>query len=66
MANRNLPGITVGEDFRHKLGASTTLNQTAYFCPDLSDLSEYRFSLDAGLVTKISKWLGWQTTLSDI
>jgi Protein of unknown function, DUF481 len=65
MVNRNLPGITVGEDFMHKFGAATTLRETAYFYPDLSDLSQYRFSLDASSVTKISKWLGWQASLSD-
>lgn len=63
--SRNLPGITVGEDFMHKFGAATTLTENAYFYPDLSDLSQYRFSLDASLATKINKWFGWQASLSD-
>lgn len=63
--SRNIPGITVGEDFTHKFGAATTLTENAYFYPDLSDLSQYRFSLDASLVTKINKWFGWQASLSD-
>lgn len=63
--NRNLPGITLGEVFIHKLGKSTVLNQNFYFYPDLSDINQYRFSVDAGAVTKINKWLGWQVSFSD-
>lgn len=63
--DRNLPGITAGENFMHKFGANTAITETFDFYPDLSDLSQYRFSLDAALVTKIKKWLGWQTSLSD-
>jgi putative salt-induced outer membrane protein YdiY len=62
---RNLPGITAGEVFMHKFGASTTFTEDFEFYPDLSDISQYRFALDSGLVTKINKWLGWQTTFSD-
>jgi len=62
---RNLPGITAGEVFIHKFGAITTLDENFYFYPDLSDLSQYRFSLDASAVTKINKWLGWQLSIGD-
>lgn len=63
--NRNLPGITLGEVFIHKLGKSTVLNENFYFYPDLNDINQYRFSVDAGAVTKINKWLGWQLSFSD-
>ncbi len=63
--SRNLAGITVGEDFMHKFGKSTTVTEVFYFYPDLSNTGEYRFALDAASVTKINKWLGWQMTLSD-
>jgi hypothetical protein len=63
--NRNFPAITVGEDFAKKLGGPTSFIEHFYFYPDLSDTSQYRFSLDAGLVTQIKKWLGWQATVSD-
>jgi putative salt-induced outer membrane protein YdiY len=63
--NRNLPGITAGEIFMHKFGASTVVTQDFYFYPDLSDINQYRFSVDAGAVTKINKWLGWQLSFSD-
>jgi putative salt-induced outer membrane protein len=63
--DRNLGGITLGENFTHKFGKSTTFTEVFYFYPDLSDTSEYRLSLDAASVTKINKWLGWQTSLTD-
>jgi putative salt-induced outer membrane protein YdiY len=63
--DRNLAGITLGENFMHKFGKSTTFTEVFYFYPDLSDTSQYRFSLDAATVTKINKWLGWQTSLTD-
>lgn len=63
--SRNLPGITAGENFMHKFGAGTVFTESFDFYPDLSDFSQYRFSLDAAVVTKIHKWLGWQTSLSD-
>jgi putative salt-induced outer membrane protein YdiY len=63
--NRNLPGLTFGDDFMHKFGASTTVTETAYFYPDLDDINQYRFSLDAAVTTKINKWFGWQSSISD-
>src|SRR5271168_1036964 len=63
--DRNLAGITLGENFTHKFGKSTTFTEVFYFYPDLIDTGEYRFSLDAAAVTKINKWLGWQSTLTD-
>jgi putative salt-induced outer membrane protein len=63
--NRNLAGLTLGEDFMHKFGESTTVNEVFYFYPDLSNTGQYRFSLDAASVTKINSWLAWQMSLSD-
>jgi putative salt-induced outer membrane protein len=62
---RNLAGVTVGQDFAKKFGTISTLNEHFYFYPDLSETGEYRFSLDAGWVTQIKKWLGWQISVSD-
>jgi putative salt-induced outer membrane protein YdiY len=63
--DRNLAGITLGENFMHKIGKSTTVTEVFYFYPDLTNTGQYRFSLDAGWVTSLNKWLGWQTSLSD-
>ncbi len=62
---RNIGGVTAGEDFMRKLGKSTTINEQFYFYPDLSNTGQYRFAFDMGLDTKVNKWLGWQTTASD-
>lgn len=62
---RNLAGITIGDDFMHKLGKSTVLTQQLYIYPDLTNTGQYRAALDLGVVTKIKRWLGWQTTASD-
>jgi len=63
--SRNLPGLTAGENFMHKFGESTTVTEDFTFYPQLDDLSQYRFSFNAGASTKIHKWLGWQISLSD-
>ncbi|HUJ30881.1 MAG TPA: DUF481 domain-containing protein [Candidatus Acidoferrum sp.] len=62
---RNLGAATAGEDFEKKFGSTSSLTEHFYFYPDLSETGEYRFSLDAGWVTQIKKWLGWQITVSD-
>jgi putative salt-induced outer membrane protein len=58
--------LTLGQELTHKLGKSTLLNEKLYFYPDLSQTGNYRGTFDLGLVTKISKWLGWQNAFSDI
>ena len=62
---RNLPGLTFTENLSHKVGSLITLTETASIYPDLSDLMQYRASVDANSVTKINKWLGWQIAVSD-
>jgi putative salt-induced outer membrane protein len=63
--DRNIAGLTLGEDFMHKFGKTTTLTEQLLIYPELSDISQYRLALDMAITTKISKWLGWQTTASD-
>jgi putative salt-induced outer membrane protein len=48
--------------------ATTTppTTEKLYLYPDLTQTGEYRGTFDLGLVTKISKWLGWQNQFSDI
>jgi len=58
--------LTLGEELTHKLGKGTVVTQNTYFYPDLQDTSQYRWTLNVGTVTKISKWLGWQNQFSDI
>jgi putative salt-induced outer membrane protein len=62
----NFAALTLGEELTHKLGKSTVLAQKLYFYPDLTNTGQYRGTFDLGLVTKISKWLGWQNQFGDI
>ncbi len=63
---RKFAALTLGEEFSHKVGASTVVVQKLYFYPDLSDTGQYRGTFDLGTVTKISKWLGWQNQFGDV
>jgi putative salt-induced outer membrane protein len=63
---RNQAGLTLGDDFRHKLGKSTVLTQNLFFYPNLSQTGEYRGTFNLSLITKINKWLGWQSSFGDI
>ncbi len=64
--SRNFAALTLGEEFAHKVGISTSITQKFYMFPDLSDLGEYRGTFNLGTVTKFSKWLGWQNAFGDI
>lgn len=64
--SRNLPELTLGEEFMHKLGKSTVLNERLMLYPDLKSSGDFRGTFDFGTVTKMNKWLGWQNTVSDI
>jgi putative salt-induced outer membrane protein len=62
----NFGALTLGEELMHKLGKTTVLTQKLYLYPNLTETGEYRGTFDLGLVTKISKWLGWQNQFSDV
>ena len=64
--SRNLVALTLGEEFMHKIGKGTTLNQKLYFFPDLNSAGDFRGTFDFGTVTKLNKVLAWQMTLSDV
>jgi putative salt-induced outer membrane protein YdiY len=64
--DRNLIALTLGEEFTHKLGASTLIAQKFYMFPDLNEAGEFRGTFNFGTVTKINKWLGWQNAFGDI
>jgi putative salt-induced outer membrane protein YdiY len=64
--SRNFAALTLGEEFMHKLGKSTLLNEKALIFPNLNSAGDYRGTFDFATVTKISKRLGWQNSFSDI
>jgi putative salt-induced outer membrane protein len=63
----NIFSPSAGEELTQKLTANTVFKEKAFFFPYVTggQAGEYRFAFDSGLNTKISKWLAWQTTLSD-
>jgi len=56
----------IGEQYTRKLGKASAFTEQAYIFPDLNDTSQYRFTLNSGLNTKINNWFSWQTTFSDV
>ena len=63
---RNIAGVTLGEDLTHQFWKTNTFTEQFNFYPDLSDTGQYRFTLDTTLTNKLYKWLSWQTTGSDV
>jgi len=64
--SKSYGALTLGDNFTQKLGKSTDITQTFFIYPDLSDTSQYRFTFNAGTVTKLNKWLGWQNSFGDV
>ena len=64
--SRSFAALTLGEEFMHKVGKSTLLNEKAIIFPNLNSVGDYRATIDFATVTKISKRLGWQNAFSDI
>ena len=58
--------LTLGEELDKKLGKSTSLVQTFTIYPNLQQTGEYRILFNAGTVTKLNKWFGWQNQFGDI
>jgi len=65
--DRSFAALTLGEQFMHKLGASTVLTESGYFFPEVSyQTGQYRATFNFGTLTKFSKWLGWQNAFGEI
>lgn len=61
---RNFASSSVGEEYMHKVRASTVITQKLEFYPAFN--GEYRSNFVFGTVTKLSKWFGWQNSFGDI
>ncbi len=57
--------LLFGEELVHKVSDAFSLQQKLVLYPNLSDPGEFRLNWDSSAVTKLSKWLSWQVTLSD-
>jgi putative salt-induced outer membrane protein YdiY len=64
VTQRNAVAIA-GEQFDAKLGSRSTFGETFNYFPNLSGPSGYRYTFNSVVSTAISKWLGWQFSLSD-
>ena len=64
--SNNFAAATLGEEFLHKVHASTVVTQSLYFYPDFNRGGDYRGTFNFGTVTKFSKWMGWQNSFGDI
>jgi hypothetical protein len=58
--------LDFGEQYTRKLGAASLFTEQAYIFPDLADTSQYRFTANGTLSTKIKSFLSWQTTVNDV
>lgn len=61
----NLINATLGEEFTHKLSASTSLVQDIYFFPDFNSSGNYRANVDFGVATKLHGALTWNLNFAD-
>ncbi|MGZ4787152.1 MAG: DUF481 domain-containing protein [Terriglobales bacterium] len=63
----NMFAPSIGEDLTAKLSANTVFKERLFFFPYVtgSQAGDYRVAFDSGLSAKISRWLAWQTSLSD-
>jgi hypothetical protein len=61
----NSAEILVGEELHTKIATRTTLSERFVFYPNMSNLGQYRYQLNATSATIIKKWLSWQVTLID-
>ncbi|MFV0389633.1 MAG: YdiY family protein [Pyrinomonadaceae bacterium] len=62
---RNSAEALIGEEFHYKLSNISDLEQRFVLYPNLSNTGEFRSIFDASVVTRLSKWLGWQVTVGN-
>jgi hypothetical protein len=61
----SFPALDFGEVYTRKLGANSLFTEQANIYPDLTDLSQYQFTLNSTFSTKLAKIFSWVTTVSD-
>jgi hypothetical protein len=62
---RNSGEFFWGDDYNYKVGRSSTFAQSFRMFNNLSETGQYRVNFDVGFITRIARWLSWQTTASD-
>jgi putative salt-induced outer membrane protein YdiY len=62
---RNSGEFLWGDEYHLKMTGATSLVQSFRMFNNLSEGGEYRMNFDIGAVTKVSRWLTWNVSLSD-
>jgi putative salt-induced outer membrane protein len=63
--NRKSGELILGEELTYRLSSVTSLAQRAVLYPNLSEGGEYRLTFDTTAVTRLSRSLDWQVTVSN-
>jgi putative salt-induced outer membrane protein YdiY len=63
--NRTSGEALLGEELTKKFHKSTTIHEKLVLYPNVSDVGQFRLMFDAGSVTALNKWLGFQVSVSD-
>ena len=63
--DRSFAEVMFGEEFVHKVNASTSIHQQFALFPNMTSTGNLRANFDLSAVTAIKKWLGWHFTVSD-
>jgi len=62
---RNSAELLAGEELNYKASSRTKFFERFTVYPNISDGGEYRITFDAGLSTKLTRYIDWQLTVSD-
>ena len=62
----NLMNATIGDEFKHKLAANTSVLQDFYFFPYLNGGGGYRGVFDFGLASKLYRAITWNLNFTDL
>ncbi len=57
--------LVVGSAFSWKLTSVFQFKEQTVFFPNMSELGEYRINFDSSMSATLSRWLGWQLSVSD-
>lgn len=58
--------IMVGEFLSHAFSNRMTFDERFEFFPNISNSGEYRYTFGTHAVTKLSRWLAWQVSFTDL
>lgn len=57
--------INLGENVSYKASSRTLLSEQLDLYPNVSDIGQFRMTLNASAATKIAGWLAWQVAVGD-